>query len=680
MGSFIKGKTILGKDESGQFVAVGDTNRQSGMYVLGVQGVGKSSLLEQLIYQDICKGYAVVVIDPHGDLVDHCIAQMPAERLSQAFLLDMEDENFPFGLNLLSSKGKRSSKEEAMAVDRVMHVFEAVWGDVLTQQNLPRYLRAGILALREHTNMTLLDLYSFLQDDGYRERILNGVKDASIREFWEHQYNLLTPSGRRREVASLLNRLESLFMGRFLVRNILGQGVTTLDFRTAIEQRKILFIRLPIKTLTQDARLVGTMLVAEIYSAIFSFADTPLERRPGFSLFVDEFQHFATSDFSEMFTEGRKFGSRVCVAHQFRGQLPDTLASATLTAYTKVCFQTTQEDAPKMAPLFLEHGEFIREEDIEPDVVKHLLSFGHPHPAVDRFIKVYLRPVSVMKKTKGQIEVETFYESETKKFFLNASKTPLVPDPLPFLSPFLYEIELRHTWRLQIPFEVLLGFSNSGHGFYNILMSLSGKKRTALSSPDTTYNPIKLNQNWKFLMPENLRQQEQLMDFLISLREVMMVLAEEPIGEIRQMTPAEATQRILNLPRRTALVRGAKGVTHMHTLDAPSSVSGQVLTSRKQQVRDQARKAYCRPKTVVEKEIESRRQGRTGASDASKGQAKQDEPRKSEPSSSRSKETPIKTICPHCKKEQTNRQFCSLCGQDLTKAPRQPRFTEVDDE
>src|SRR5713101_5301369 len=100
----VTGKTILGKDQvSGEMVAVNDANRQSGMYVLGVQGVGKSSLIESLIYQDIAKGYAVIVLDPHGDLIEHAIAQMPENRLSDAFLLDIEDTGFPFGLNLFNA-------------------------------------------------------------------------------------------------------------------------------------------------------------------------------------------------------------------------------------------------------------------------------------------------------------------------------------------------------------------------------------------------------------------------------------------------------------------------------------------------------------------------------------------------------------------------------------------------
>src|SRR6266536_605986 len=106
-----------------------DLARQSGMYVLGKQGGGKSSFLEQLVYQDICKGYAVILIDPAYDLIDHVISQMPESRLSDTYLLDLSDIEFPFGLNLFDvSENLRSDMLGLpMAVDRVMHVFERLF-------------------------------------------------------------------------------------------------------------------------------------------------------------------------------------------------------------------------------------------------------------------------------------------------------------------------------------------------------------------------------------------------------------------------------------------------------------------------------------------------------------------------------------------------------------------------
>ena len=86
--------------ETGDVFLVPDKDRFAGTYVLGVQGVGKSGELENLIAFDVTNDKAVIVIDPHGDLITHCLAQMPASLLHKVFVLDMEDEAYPFGLNL----------------------------------------------------------------------------------------------------------------------------------------------------------------------------------------------------------------------------------------------------------------------------------------------------------------------------------------------------------------------------------------------------------------------------------------------------------------------------------------------------------------------------------------------------------------------------------------------------
>src|SRR6266567_7099978 len=117
------------------YFLIPDLDRYSGMYVLGVQGVGKSSLIEVLVHADLCKEPrrpAVIVIDPHGDLVDHIIAQMnlgatDADVYPGIFLFDMQDEAYPFGVNIFSGQKHQSSVSQAQAVDRVMHIFEVLW-------------------------------------------------------------------------------------------------------------------------------------------------------------------------------------------------------------------------------------------------------------------------------------------------------------------------------------------------------------------------------------------------------------------------------------------------------------------------------------------------------------------------------------------------------------------------
>jgi hypothetical protein len=158
--------------ETGDELLVSHKDRFSGFYILGKQSVGKSGEIENLISHDIYCNHAVIALDPHGDLTKNCIAQLPAEKLSKTYLLDIEDEDYPLGLNIFNAPTGQSSVSLYQAIDRVMHCFKVLWPDVLEQQHLPRYLRAATLTLFANPGSTLVDMYSLLIDDATRHRML----------------------------------------------------------------------------------------------------------------------------------------------------------------------------------------------------------------------------------------------------------------------------------------------------------------------------------------------------------------------------------------------------------------------------------------------------------------------------------------------------------------------------
>ncbi len=615
LGDFIENNqdtsnaTVLGLNKHTERpIVVTDLDRQSGMYCLGVQGVGKSSLLEQVIFQDISKGYSVLVLDPHGDLIDHVVAQMPKDRLKDAYLLDIEDVAFPFGLNLFNVPPTANSTQQQQAHDRVLHVFEKCFPDT-SHMYLEKYIGniAPTFFANSQAGYGMTDIPRFLRDDTFRGQLVKNAR-FFIREFWLNDFNSMTPSKRQEQTASLAIRINR-FMRSPIVGNIIGQSNTTIDFRKAIESKQILLIRLPVKTLPQDASLIGTMLVAQIHAAIFSFGDLPLEQRPGFSLFVDEFQHFATSDFAEMFTEGRKFGSRVCVAHQFTKQLTPYLVEAANAARTKICFETTPDDGGKMAPLFLRKENTLRKEDINPKPIDYLLTYGHSNPAVEKFIKEYLRPIDTMR-SGNHILVMTWESSIfNEKYFglegrvIGGRMIPLVPSPLPLLNAFLYEVEAKGNADLPIPQDIILGFSNMGVGYYKLFRKASPEKQRYIASKEGSKlsNLVRLKQE---LSDE--RGAGVLLDMIRQLREVMVVLAKNPIGERKALTSGDMAQEIINLPRRTAFVKIGTDIATLQTQDTPPAASN--FVERKQGIIQRTRKTYCRPASVVEQEIEKRQQ------------------------------------------------------------------------
>jgi hypothetical protein len=573
--------------------AAREVDRFSGTYVLGVAGSGKSGELQNLILADAAKGHSVIVIDPHGDLVDNCLATLPPHRLRDTYVLDMLDEGYPFGINLFGLAGRpQSAREQSQAVDRVMHVLEVLWSDVLTQQYLPNYVRTATIALINTPGLTLLDMHRFLLDKSFRDGVLRAVPDPMVHAFWR-EHDALKPAAQTARIQSLLNKLGAIFIGRDLIQRIMGQP-TTISFRKAVERREIVFIKLPINQLEQDAKLLGAVILAQISAALFSFADLPERERPGFSLYVDEFQNFATPDFARMFTEGRKFGMRVTLAHQLRGQLPDYLQDATASARTKICFQLKADDAREMAQYFPPPGGLS---EVEAHATAALLK----DPGSDEYVRAltthYLRPLQAHKKG-GKVRIERqgiglgsvlwLGYDEAKKQTKKAEPIEL-EDPTQYLDDLLRDVMQSGVATLDIPYKVVLGFSCLG--FYDQARGLKSS--------------LPLTGGYVFpTLPHTPHSgQERLLHFLFTLRMAMRHFATHPLGKKAEGTNAAVAQLLTQLPRRQALARSGDEVGRIATYDTPAPLTGQAIQERIALLRDQTRAKYCHAREAVEQRL-----------------------------------------------------------------------------
>lgn len=573
-----------------------DTERFAGMYLLGVQGVGKSGLLENLIAHDAAVGNAVIVIDPHGDLTAHCLAELPAYRLNDTYVLDMEDEAYPFGVNVFATGTLTTDMAKAQAVERIMHIFEVLWEDVLSQQHLPRYVRAATITFLANPGATLVDMHTFLIDADARQRMLARVTDPSVLQFWKTQYDDVSEVEKTRRIQPLVNRLEALFMGRSLIRNIVGQRRTSINFRKAIENRELVFIKLPVKQVAQDARLVGTILLAQLYAAVFSFADIPEAQRPGLSLYVDEFQHFATPDFASLFTEGRKFGVRLTLAHQFRDQLPKYLQDSTMTARTKVCFRVTPSDSNEMAREFPNQGEFTPSNR----ATKELLTRTSDFPvSVREFVETYLRTLP----KSGDVEIKGIGPS-VFGYVNKGAEMPKItrPNPMSALDNLFYEVMMRNDPTLPIPENAVYGLANGGMGFYGAIGWWTSASILTNDVHDFPAHLVTISggtPRWT-RQPEGAK--EQLLHCIFYLRLVMHYLAEHPIGK-QAAGSGSVAGMLTQLPARAAFVKSDKAVGVIYTHNTPARLSGRPLQDRLAQIQARTRAKYCHPREAIERAL-----------------------------------------------------------------------------
>ncbi len=557
---------------------------------------------QNLILDDSAAGKAVIVLDPHGDLISACLATLPANRLPQTHLLDLQDEPFPFGINFFATGKLETDAARTQAVERMLHVFDVLWPEVMSQQYLPRYLRAAILTFLANPGSTLPDMYRFLTDSSFRYQLLQNVTDQTVRQFWQLQYDNLSAAEQSRRVQPLINRLESLFMGRSLVRNVVGQRTNSISFRMAIENRETILIRLPIRLMEQDARLIGTLLLAQIHAAIFSFADLPADKRPGVSLYIDEFQNFVTQDIAELFTEGRKFGMCLTVAHQYRGQLPGFLRDATMSARTKACFQTTPEDGRELAPLFPLSETTVRQEDIEPHPVNHLLTYPSDDWHTKVFTETYLQPLQTDRRG-SRVEIETRHLAPSALELWNGERAsnPRLADPTLYLNSLLYQVMKTGDAFLPIPLDAVRGFANCGHGFYK--QSIGLDPRDPLLLGNVRFPPALVVQTPNGGLRWTRRPEggtEQLYHFIFHLRMVMQRLADQPIGKTTAASTADVGRMLTSLPRRAAFVRSGDTVGVIFTHDTPQLPSPREQAERAALVLAQTRTKYCHPRVEVE--------------------------------------------------------------------------------
>lgn len=397
LDSYRNAPVILGESSEGGRVLVSQEALESGTYILGKQGSGKSSLLLSIILQQIRLGDCVVVVDPHGDLIYETLLRMIPGRLSDVVLLDtIELRTFPFGMNLFAlDPGRERSAAKEAVLSQCIQAFGKLWSETKSGQYFEEILRFCISLLVEFPELTMAHIPLVLADGEFRRRYTSRIKNLMVRNFWR-QYENWGASKQEERSSPLVRRVNRLLSNE-VIASILCQKEAWLDLRTMISQKKIILLNLHMKETAYEysAQVIGTFFVSLLHSATFGLSHIPYDDRPGYSLIVDEFSNFGSDEsYEKFFTEGRKYKVKQFLAHQYRGQLDkggsSTNKEATTSANTIVCMGCTAEDSKEMA------GEFVglpREERVVPVDSLSLLK-KHPDDIVRHFYWRYIEPAT----------------------------------------------------------------------------------------------------------------------------------------------------------------------------------------------------------------------------------------------------------------------------------------------
>jgi len=292
-------------------------DRRKHMYVIGKTGMGKTTMMENMIIQDIVNDNGLAFVDPHGDSVEKILNYIPARRINDVVYFNPSDMEFPIAFNILESVDPRYKH---LVASGLMGVFTKIWAN-LWSARMEYILNNAILALLDSPGNTLLGISRMLIDKKYRKRIVDNVRDPIVKSFWQDEFANWNEKYRMEAIAPIQNKVGQ-FLSSGIIRNIVGQPKSTVDLRELMDNKKILLMNLSKGRVGEDnSALLGAMIITKLQLAALSRVDIPEEDRNDFYLYVDEFQNFATESFATILSEARKYRLNLIVGHQYIGQL-----------------------------------------------------------------------------------------------------------------------------------------------------------------------------------------------------------------------------------------------------------------------------------------------------------------------------------------------------------------------
>ncbi|NQV00839.1 MAG: type IV secretion system DNA-binding domain-containing protein [Parcubacteria group bacterium] len=321
-------------------------DRPKHIYTVGKSGVGKSKFLELLIRQDIAHGHGVCLIDPHGDLIENILDFIPEQRIDDVVLIDPADMDFPVSFNPLSNIDPALKHQVTQGL---LEVLERQFGANWTPR-LEHVFRFTCLALLDYPEATMRGMISMLTDRNYRQKVVDYIEDDMVKRFWAVEFADWSEKFDTDAIIPLVNKL-SQFLSNPLLRNIFGQKENKVDLEKIMNEGKILLINLAKGKLGEDnSSFFGSMFITKLYQAGMARASMKEEDRKNFYLYVDEFHNLVTTTFENLFTESRKYGLCITVAHQYIAQLlAQVLATVLGNIGTIVVFRVGGDDAAKLA-------------------------------------------------------------------------------------------------------------------------------------------------------------------------------------------------------------------------------------------------------------------------------------------------------------------------------------------
>ncbi len=334
-------------------------DRMRHMYVIGQTGTGKTTILKNMIAQDIRNGDGCCFIDPHGTDIQDILSYVPKERIDDVIYFDPAYTARPMGLNMLEYDPKYP-EQKTFVVNELMSIFNKLFdmktgGGAMFEQ----YFRNSAFLVMEdpESGCTLLEITRVLGDKAFRDLKLSRCKNPIIKEFWINAEKTTGDQSLANFVPYISSKFDN-FISNDIMRPVVLQEKSVFNFREIMDNKKILLVNLSKGRLGDiNANLIGLLLVGKIQMAALSRVDMYGKQMNDFYLYIDEFQNVTTDSIASILSEARKYRLSLTIAHQYISQLEEKIKDAVFgNVGSMAVYRISSEDAnfvePKFKPTF----------------------------------------------------------------------------------------------------------------------------------------------------------------------------------------------------------------------------------------------------------------------------------------------------------------------------------------
>ena len=306
-----------------QPVKIDINDRMRHIFIIGQTGTGKSTIMENMILQDIRNAKGMAIIDPHGEMVDSLLGKIPDQRAEDVILFDILDKQ-PLGFNLIEWK---TVEERDLIVDDLYTTIDLLYdmktaGGPIFETNFRGMLR--LLMGEKHRKEfvpTLLDFATCYLNSDFRQWLLESVVDPQICDFIKE----LERTGGEASLQNLspyITSKLSRFSNDTTLKRIVGQQKTSFDFEEIMNHGKIFLVKLGKGRFGSTvSALIANQLVARFKMAAMKRGDMRPENRKEFYLYVDEAHNLPSENFMELLSEARKYSLGLILATQYTAQI-----------------------------------------------------------------------------------------------------------------------------------------------------------------------------------------------------------------------------------------------------------------------------------------------------------------------------------------------------------------------